>query len=184
MAVLQSQTQKIILTPPKSMLYPQSAPALTPDFPPCHSKLSPGTTMPYHRQTSGTHLRSNRPLASVLQSRKIQKSASTTKNFVTKPEKSPCLAANPHRISKRLREKPEFLRFDILKSQVRWPFSQVRRTQNRPDEPNRTRPGSTQKPRLFPHPAPRNRHIFSKLPCKPTEHGPAISEAVFRSKPL
>ena len=68
-------------------------------------------------------------------------SAEIRKNFVTKPENSPPPSANPHRINKRLSKNPEFLRFDIAKSQVRWPFSQVRcpisrvRTRQNPNRP-------------------------------------------------
>jgi hypothetical protein len=96
--------------------------------------------MPYHRQTSGTHLHPNHPLASVLRGGKTPNSARITKNFVTKPKKSPNPAANPHRICKRLFKKPQILGFDMVNSQVWWPFSQVRWAQNRPNEPDRTRP--------------------------------------------
>ena len=65
----------------------------------------------------------------------------TTTNFVTKPGKSPYPAANPHRISKRIRKNRKILGFDMLKSRVRWPFSRVRWPQNPPYEPTKPDPG-------------------------------------------
>ena len=125
---------------PKISTLQPSSPALTPDFPPLYRKLCPGTTMPHHHQISGTLLHPNRPLASLLAGRKIPNSAPATKNFVTKPEKSPCPAANPHRISKRLRKNREILGFDIQNVGFGDPFSRVRWTQN---PPFRTRPNPT-----------------------------------------
>jgi len=84
--------------------------------------------------------------------------------FVTKPKEAARPAANPHRISKRLSRNLQGLRFDMVNSQVSWPFSQVRWPRNRPFEPNRTRARSDQPRRHL------SSHPNAPLPCASDRH--------------
>jgi len=109
--------------------------------------------MPYRHQTSGTHLHSNRTLASVIQRPKFLQSTSTTKNFVTKPEKSLRLAANPHRISKRLHENPGSI---LSTLGFGGPILRFGGPKIQPTNPTEPDPGVT-------FPSPLSRQIFSTL---------------------